>query len=1078
MRECLTRLLLIVGCLLTSEFALAAEQFYSLEFLQTGNRTKVREQALIVSGIVEVPCRVTTSAGVFYLRCGKEQELAPIQAEFERLKKLGLDKITLIQIKDDAKEVVHTYLPIDVGPDAQANLLSMVRQQSTFEHQTRADAKKEPDMLAQAKRLRELDKGNTLVSQGWLAYENQDLKNAIKLFSEAAKMDTVRLPALFGLSLSYFNDAQYQQALEPFRRLLEEGYEVETVLPLYLQAALNTNNLDIVKTYYQKLPKDQQVQWLRKLEQIEMEKAFDLIKKRPTRGKLLKFMADNQKYLKNCEPVSTWDALGKRLVNFKAYEQAKALYAQMWQSCFDEGVRVGILYQLNKISPFEKQQLLLNAELGKNISNAYRRKLNDYRYNSLMAQADAQPKGSDEAGKIYSQIGRPYNVYNRYKLAKAWWSYQREDYQNAMADFSWLWHNRDHREALKGMLFSMMKLGQIDNAVAIAHRQHVPDMKLILYKEKLASLEVPSQASYELAHNLLQEEPNYIPALSALGWNAINAKQWPLARTYFKRWQALEPNNEGALTGLMQSYSKQQMFDDAFALAQRLDKPGEYNWQYNVQFEKGLKLFNDKIYDKAESIFSELLALKPKDRGLQTLYSWSLFHQKKYKKSAKRFLALYNEDEDKDVAQGYISSLDKLNKVKKKQAFVDEMARSDKPDNRSLAAGQYVTQKDFLRAAFADQSPDQYYTGVDNTEFWLDYNYRHKNGDHGISSLGAKHLQLGASFVWRPGSRLYLTLNYEALDADLRSQSPFLGNDFTYGQIPPEFPGADLTAMSTKDGVWYPFARYRREDYWDLDMGVGLSPLSSPLTSKLVWFFTAEKDADSFSIYRRPMFDSQLNYVGIKDPYSTKKWGRVLETGVKYRRSGMVTDDFWFSGSGEYNRYAGSNVISNQGAKAELMVGRDFPAESMALSGGLSATASGYQRNSIFYSFGHGGYFSPQAMWQAGLFTHMESKKHVVDWWELDLSVGYFQWRTKAHERYPFGLFKQMDNGDTGSGMSYLLRGEKHWRLTENFELGIAGELTRSPGYEKWRAGLILRYFWKDHSYLMNKHHVIRPWAL
>lgn len=1073
----LVRWFAYIAALLLSQTVVAAEQIYTLEFLHTNDRNKARDQALIVSGVVKLPCRIITSAGTFYLRCGKAGEFTPLKAELERLKTLGIDSAQLVQVADDTNEIIHSYQPIDVGPEAQENLLAIARQKLSFAHQTEPDAKKEPDILAEARKLREMDEGNTLLGQGWLAYENADLKTAIEIFSSASEIDSVKMPATFGLALSYFNDQQHQKALQPLRILLEEDYEPDTVLPLYLQAAMSTGNLDIVKDYYQKLPIDQQQQWQQKLEMLAMEKTFADIGKRPTRAKFKKFIADNQKYLNVCLPVNVWDTLAKRLVAYKDNQQALSLYRQMWKSCPDEGIRVGILYQLNKLRPFKHQQPLLAEELAKDIGKDYRRQLNDYNYNSLMAEAGKLPPGSDEAGAIFAQIHRPYNVYTRYKLAKSWWHYQREDYKSAMADFSWLWHNRENREALKGMLFSMMRLGQIDNALAIVDRHEVPEMKAMLQKEKLSTLDANSAQAYELAHDILRQQPEYVPALSTLGWNAIAAEQWGLATAYFKRWQELEPDNQGPLTGLMQSYSKQQMFDDAFALAKRLDKPDEFNWQYNVQFEKGLSLFNQKDYQKAEAIFADLLRLRPQERGLQTLYTWSLFHQEKYKKSAKSFLTLYKDKDDSDVAQGYLSSLDKLGKARKKHKFVDDLAQSENFDNRVLAAGQYTEQKNFLRAAFADPSSDKYYTGVNNTEFWVDYNYHHKNGVHGVSAFDVKEMQFGMSFVWEPASRLYLTVNYEEVDANLRSVSPFLGNDFTFGNIPPEFAGADLTAVSTKDTIWYPFVRYRREDRWDLDMGVGLSPVNGPLDSKLVWFFAAEQGSNHLTLYRRPMFDAQLNYIGLKDPYSTKKWGRVLETGVKYTHTGMLSEDYWITGSGEYNRYAGSNIITNQSAKTSVMVGTDFPAEAMEVSGGVSLNASGYQRNSIFYSFGHGGYFSPQLLWQAGLFSHFESKKHVVDWWELDLSVGYFQFRTDPQERYPFGLFKQMDPGGKGSGISYMVRGEKHWRLTEQFELGIAGEVIRSPGYERWRAGLIFRYFWKRHNYLISKHHVMRPWA-
>lgn len=1056
---------------------LAAEQIYTLEFLRTDDRNKAVEQALVISGVVRLPCRITTSAGIFYLRCGASDTLEPVNAEQQRIAALGINKVKLTQIADDRDKAIYQYQPIDVGLEAQKNLIKMVRSQMDFNVTKSVDAQARPDLLAPLKQQRQTQQGDELITQGWLAYENHDLTNAIELFGAAAKIDSTRLSGLFGLGLSYFNNQQYHEALSPFRTLLEQEHEAQAVLPLYLQAALNTDNFDIVQGYYTQLPTDQQKYWRDKLSERAMKSEFAALGGHIGLATLLAFIERNQQSLKSCEPVDIWLKAGKRLITLNATKQAKALYHTLWQGCQNDGVKIGILYQLNKLAPYAEQAPLVEQALARSKDKNYRRQLKDYRYNSLMAQAGALPPGSAQAGALYRQIKSPYTAYTRYKLAVAWWLYQQQRYAEAMADFSWLWHKRQNKKALQGMLFAMMRLGELDEALDIATRFQMPDMKVMVLKEKLAALAIPSPASEALAYDIIAYDPQYTPALSSLGWNAIAKEQWALARTYFTQWRTFEPDNQASLSGLMQSYSKQQKFDDAFSIARQLDGEDDYHWQYNIRFEQGLSLFNQKQYQKAESIFAELLPLKPKERGLRTLYAWSLYHQGKYKKSAKGFLQLYEDKDEASVAQGYIAALDKLGKDKKKYKFVHALSQSDKAENKAVAADQYSGQKNYLRAAFTDPSPDKVYSGVNHSDYWVDYNYFHKNGTHGVSSLDVKQIQLGGAFVWSPASRLYVMFNIQKLDANTRDDEPFLGNDFTYGDIPPEFPGADLNQLSTKQTLWYPYVRYLREDRWDLDMGIGLSPLSGPLQSKLVWHFTAERGSNELSLYRKPLVTSQLNYTGLKDPYSSKKWGRVLETGVKFKRSGRLTDVFWMSGSGEYNRYAGTDVLNNQSAKLNALIGGDYPSRHMAVSGGLSLSASGFEHNSVFYSYGHGGYFSPQAMWQAGMFTHLESRREEVDWWELDVSVGYFQWRTKAQERYPYGLFKQRDLGGSGNGISYMLRGEKHWQLSEQLELGLSAELTRSPGYERWKAGLTFRYFWQKRNYLVSKHKVIRSWG-
>ena len=111
---------------------------------------------------------------------------------------------------------------------------------------------------------------------------------------------------------------------------------------------------------------------------------------------------------------------------------------------------------------------------------------------------------------------------------------------------------------------------------------------------------------------------------------------------------------------------------------------------------------------------------------------------------------------------------------------------------------------------------------------------------------------------------------------------------------------------------------------------------------------------------RRAVKDSLLSYAGTKDHVSGETWGAVTKTGVSV---GLNFDngDAGAYGSLAQHQYNGENVASN---KANSMdIGAYFrplfsPMQQLQL--GVHVGYSSFDKNLSKFTFGHGGYFSPQ----------------------------------------------------------------------------------------------------------------------
>ena len=116
----------------------------------------------------------------------------------------------------------------------------------------------------------------------------------------------------------------------------------------------------------------------------------------------------------------------------------------------------------------------------------------------------------------------------------------------------------------------------------------------------------------------------------------------------------------------------------------------------------------------------------------------------------------------------------------------------------------------------------------------------------------------------------------------------------------------------------------------------------------------------SLELERRAVTDSVLSYAGTKDPMTGEFWGAVTKTGLDL---GLGFDNTW---SGMYGniagyQYSGSGVEDN--TAFEIAVGgylRPLKNAESELQTGVHLSFQAFEKNLGKFSYGHGGYFSPQ----------------------------------------------------------------------------------------------------------------------
>ncbi|MFP4895350.1 cellulose synthase subunit BcsC-related outer membrane protein [Paraburkholderia sp. EG304] len=236
-----------------------------------------------------------------------------------------------------------------------------------------------------------------------------------------------------------------------------------------------------------------------------------------------------------------------------------------------------------------------------------------------------------------------------------------------------------------------------------------------------------------------------------------------------------------------------------------------------------------------------------------------------------------------------------------------------------------------------------------------------------------------------------------------------------------------------------------------------------------------DKVSYSIAVARRAVTDSLLSYAGARDAAAGLEWGGVTSTGA---RASLAWDD-GTSGlyvNASYQHYMGNNVPSNNAVKGGGGVyTRLLKDADQTLTVGVNTTIMGYNRNLSFFTYGQGGYFSPQQYvilnlpveWsgRAGLFTY-----------DVKGSIGVQHYREDASNYFPLndGSSRQGDAaaaaqalgngltavypGQSKTGVSYSISGVGEYQLAPQLAVGATASFGNAYEYREWLAAVYVRY--------------------
>lgn len=225
-------------------------------------------------------------------------------------------------------------------------------------------------------------------------------------------------------------------------------------------------------------------------------------------------------------------------------------------------------------------------------------------------------------------------------------------------------------------------------------------------------------------------------------------------------------------------------------------------------------------------------------------------------------------------------------------------------------------------------------------------------------------------------------------------------------------------------------------------------------------------------VERRPVTDSVLSYAGTDDPATGVNWGQVMRTGGGVGISVDPGQGVGFYVDGNAYGYAGRNVRDNK--SIEFNAGGYLTAwrrDTSQLTIGANVNYQHYANNQNFFSYGHGGYFSPQQYISIGFPVRYRSVNGPLS---LDLTAtpGFQTYRQNGEAVFPTSdplqaalLRLNAANSQvlarygsvTKSGLGLALQGVAWYRVAPGTAIGGDLRFNTFGAYNEAQATLRLR---------------------
>lgn len=233
----------------------------------------------------------------------------------------------------------------------------------------------------------------------------------------------------------------------------------------------------------------------------------------------------------------------------------------------------------------------------------------------------------------------------------------------------------------------------------------------------------------------------------------------------------------------------------------------------------------------------------------------------------------------------------------------------------------------------------------------------------------------------------------------------------------------------------------------------------------------------TFSLLRDSVKDSQLSYAGLRDPAGNtltsrgQIWGGVVanQAQVQFARSGVLSG-FYVSAGGQYltgyNTLSNTRIDGNAGAYWHVLTSPEHG----DLTLGANFFGMHYANNQDAFTFGMGGYFSPQTYILANVpinwVGHWQTRWHYT----VNGALGVQAFEQSSTPLWPFAAQKALEVSQgnpmlpalTSVKPNYDLKSEVAYQVSPHLFAGFNVAANNTRDYNFSSVGFFLRFTFRE----------------
>lgn len=365
---------------------------------------------------------------------------------------------------------------------------------------------------------------------------------------------------------------------------------------------------------------------------------------------------------------------------------------------------------------------------------------------------------------------------------------------------------------------------------------------------------------------------------------------------------------------------------------------------------------------------------------------------------------------------------------------------------------------------------------------------RHKPGDAGISKFDS--LTIPSAWQWALDYERRLTLRADAVALDAGTLSDNFSEAGLFGTLYSAGDSAQRNYRNdTQRGIAFGFLY--DTDFTTFD--VGTTPLGFELPQFVggaEWRPALTGVDVKLGVSRRAVTSSVLSYAGMRDPITGIKWGGVTATGP-YVQLGRYREQYSVSGALRITQLSGTHVESNRFVGARLS--SDYRWLDLAHDAswlGVTVNYWQYRHNLQNYTFGSGGYYSPQHYVSLALPLEWQGMRN--DWsYQLRGAIAYSHSRVErtAYYRNDSTLQQQAilqaqaaNDGEpwfaasSGGSVSFSASAKVEHLLNDRLVVGSEFSLDRADYYHPVELSLYVRRVFGGRAALSKPPRALRPY--